>query len=154
MHGELWSFSNRFIKIHTTKNISTYISTYNRTTRARSWVRFDTFRADQWIQTNTTIASVSDLRFISDSARILMIISASFLRVWKHSLGKKAINAWNYFSLSVGILCLDPLIMADFKMSQRAMYLTWNLWRTIKVRSSWQIPPQHQSTYLGGPESA
>ena len=24
----------------------------------------------------------------------------------------------------------------------------------IKVRTLWQIPPQHQSTYLGGPESA
>ena len=24
----------------------------------------------------------------------------------------------------------------------------------IKVRTSWQIQPQHQSTYLGGPESA
>ena len=26
------------------------------------------------------------------------------------------------------------------------------IWK--KVRSWWQIPPQHQSTYLGGPESA
>ena len=35
-----------------------------------------------------------------------------------------------------------------------ATYTVWPqpIWK--KVRSSWQIPPQHQSTYLGGPKSA
>ena len=32
-------------------------------------------------------------------------------------------------------------------------YTVWPQPIWIKVRSSWQIPLQHQSTYLGGPES-
>ena len=37
------------------------------------------------------------------------------------------------------------------------IYLSITVWPQpiwIKVRTWWQIPPQHQSTYLGGPESA
>ena len=33
-------------------------------------------------------------------------------------------------------------------------YTVWPQTIWIKVRTSWQIQPQHQSTYLGGPESA
>ena len=36
----------------------------------------------------------------------------------------------------------------------RLLNIVWPQPIWIKVRSSWQIPPQHQSTYLGGPESA
>ena len=41
----------------------------------------------------------------------------------------------------------------NFEIQYRG-YTVWpqSIW--IKVRTSWQIPPQHQSTCLGGPESA
>ena len=40
---------------------------------------------------------------------------------------------------------------------QTRLHATFTVWPQPiwkKVRSWWQIPPQHQSTYLGGPESA
>ena len=42
--------------------------------------------------------------------------------------------------------------LQDKKKSIEIICLVTQIW--IKVSGWWQIPPQHQSTYLGGPESA
>ena len=60
------------------------------------------------------------------------------------------------FSLTLSVFQIRiPHINIDkVFFSKNKAYTVWPQLILKKVRSWWQIPPQHQSTYLGGPESA
>ena len=152
MYCKLWFFSKKYT-IHHQK------CTYIQTARARSRVRFDTFRTDQSLPWHPLIYISQLFPTCVLFPQTPMFNSASVLGVWKHSLGRKVHYAGKYFSLIFGSLCLhpfgapyilpsangrilgestafqsafgyiSPLPMADFK-HQRAMYFTGNMWRT------------------------
>ena len=48
----------------------------------------------------------------------------------------------------------DPYVLWPFDKRIYYYLPQWPQPIWIKVRTSWQIPPQHQITYLGGPDSA
>ena len=69
------------------------------------------------------------------------------------------VSEWQDFKMGINIfwwniLFLMPNISTTVKDCHQEHCTVWPqpIWK--KVRTWWQIPPQHQSTYLGGPESA
>ena len=55
---------------------------------------------------------------------------------------------------TISHICIPPCLSHTAKVLFLKSCTVWPQPIWIKVRTWWQIPPQHQSTYLGGPESA
>ena len=78
-----------------------------------------------------------------------------FLTSVKHPIMEQFANLipWNIFELSKTKVLLHKS-HGVLKVIRTVLFTVWPqpIWK--KVRTLWQIPPQHQSTYLGGPKSA
>ena len=136
---KLWFFSKKYT-IHHQK------CTYIQTARARSRVRFDTFRTDQFLPWHPLIYISQLFPTCVLFHQTPMFNSASVLGVWKHSLGRKVHYAGNYFRLIFGSLCLHPFGAPYILPSANGrIFVFWenlrrsNLLSVISHRYLWRI---------------